>query len=1083
MTRARMAAIGGAVAALAIGFAAVAGAAPQPPRLGYFPEPLEAAVRAARASQATERALPADRGCVSVDALASASPLEPGVEAFNGDNLGTHYARGNTLVVIVFVNDSQVTWTLAQQQAKGALAKLAKDYYLANAPATANLSFDNQGTTNYYFYVVDSPRPVGFQGMTTYLTDSLLVLLGFDDDDGDGGSGDEATLYLQAWNGGWDNVILSFAPHSNSNGSNWARQKYSVCSLYFDAPDETWAHEWGHLFGSCDEDATACDSSLCNVDCAFADEYRDAAVENGNCPDPCGPGLPCIMADPHSLTDICDFTLDGWGWNDANSDGVLDTHKRRVTGSTFVDIRELRHDTPVLTNDVTNGWVYAQTWTSWAVAGVRSPGSANYNLTLYADNNHNFQYASSAFGGTTVDFVVGDYNHNRLGNEHLEVDRASGDAANYRIHWESGTGSLYPDGVVRSFSLASSDVVQVWEVPLFASEWLTFTLDITSGTPDLGMALYRSNGAAYWSSRLAAQASADAGGAGVTETFTYLVPADDVYGLVVWSNVGTSGTFTVKIGPTPAALAEETPFYSAFDLRLFSYQPNASAWAFAGTRPDPGTEVTLRLFADSQNQTELEISDDYGPGQIEFVAVDYNHLSTSFPDYLRVVRLASPDNHRTEWEQDDEILPGAVSGTWVMTHLGKVWDAYLTAGQSYLFREYHDPAEDLDTELYVFSSSDGDYYKPRTAYAGAANFRTPAAGGEWFSYTAPATDWYGVVLLVNDESDGPYGLWMGPKVTLGEEVVTTRADEVMFGTASVTTPHWTAFGVRPAAGEIGSIWLYGDAAYTPSTLAVEDKFGFGVNYVVGDYNHNPTGLVYPRFRRATGLGELDAQWEGGPETLEFTAGGANLYDLNWPARGVVNAHDLYIDGGAMGGRDVAIVVSDLSGAMDLGIALFKSSGAEYYAVHLNAVERADAEGAGGTEIIRYQAVSTDWYGLVVFNQNDAGGAYRIQVLDAAAVGVAEAPPVAFALRASPNPAAGPCQVRYGLPRSGPSEVAVYDIQGRRVRLLVEGERPAGDHATIWDGRDDAGRPVGDGLYLVRLRAGGEERRIKLVRAR
>jgi len=38
-------------------------------------------------------------------------------------------------------------------------------------------------------------------------------------------------------------------------------------------------------------------------------------------------------------------------------------------------------------------------------------------------------------------------------------------------------------------------------------------------------------------------------------------------------------------------------------------------------------------------------------------------------------------------------------------------------------------------------------------------------------------------------------------------------------------------------------------------------------------------------------------------------------------------------------------------------------------------------------------------------------------------------------------------------------------------MLVAGFAPAGDHAATWDGRDDAGRPVASGTYLLRLRVG------------
>jgi PKD repeat protein len=52
---------------------------------------------------------------------------------------------------------------------------------------------------------------------------------------------------------------------------------------------------------------------------------------------------------------------------------------------------------------------------------------------------------------------------------------------------------------------------------------------------------------------------------------------------------------------------------------------------------------------------------------------------------------------------------------------------------------------------------------------------------------------------------------------------------------------------------------------------------------------------------------------------------------------------------------------------------------------------------------------------------------------------------------------------------------VYDVQGRRVRVLHSGPLAQGAHRITWDGRNAAGTPVATGVYLVRLQAGGEER--------
>ena len=83
----------------------------------------------------------------------------------------------------------------------------------------------------------------------------------------------------------------------------------------------------------------------------------------------------------------------------------------------------------------------------------------------------------------------------------------------------------------------------------------------------------------------------------------------------------------------------------------------------------------------------------------------------------------------------------------------------------------------------------------------------------------------------------------------------------------------------------------------------------------------------------------------------------------------------------------------------------------------------------------------------------------------------------------PNPAHGPFDLRYGLAREGRVTIVVLDAQGRRVRTIADGVRPAGDATLRWDARDESGAPVGAGLYWLDLRAGPQHlvRRFALVR--
>ncbi|MBM3328439.1 MAG: T9SS type A sorting domain-containing protein [Calditrichaeota bacterium] len=71
-------------------------------------------------------------------------------------------------------------------------------------------------------------------------------------------------------------------------------------------------------------------------------------------------------------------------------------------------------------------------------------------------------------------------------------------------------------------------------------------------------------------------------------------------------------------------------------------------------------------------------------------------------------------------------------------------------------------------------------------------------------------------------------------------------------------------------------------------------------------------------------------------------------------------------------------------------------------------------------------------------------------------------------RAFPNPFNRALTIDYVLPAAGSVRIAIYDLTGRFVETLVEGQRPAGQQTVVW-------RPtnVGAGLYLIKMEAGGK----------
>ena len=98
------------------------------------------------------------------------------------------------------------------------------------------------------------------------------------------------------------------------------------------------------------------------------------------------------------------------------------------------------------------------------------------------------------------------------------------------------------------------------------------------------------------------------------------------------------------------------------------------------------------------------------------------------------------------------------------------------------------------------------------------------------------------------------------------------------------------------------------------------------------------------------------------------------------------------------------------------------------------------------------------------------------------LGSAALVPSQFYLGANyPNPFNPETSIEYGLPTAGPVELAVYDVLGQPVRILVRtGSQPAGYYTAHWDGRDDSGRLVGSGVYLCRLQASGFTRTQKVA---
>ncbi len=86
-------------------------------------------------------------------------------------------------------------------------------------------------------------------------------------------------------------------------------------------------------------------------------------------------------------------------------------------------------------------------------------------------------------------------------------------------------------------------------------------------------------------------------------------------------------------------------------------------------------------------------------------------------------------------------------------------------------------------------------------------------------------------------------------------------------------------------------------------------------------------------------------------------------------------------------------------------------------------------------------------------------------------------PQQFALGPNlPNPFRSGTTIQFEVPSFAANaprvELKIYNLLGQLVRTLVEAQFPTGLHRVVWDGRDQAGRPMAAGVYVYSLTANG-----------
>ena len=75
----------------------------------------------------------------------------------------------------------------------------------------------------------------------------------------------------------------------------------------------------------------------------------------------------------------------------------------------------------------------------------------------------------------------------------------------------------------------------------------------------------------------------------------------------------------------------------------------------------------------------------------------------------------------------------------------------------------------------------------------------------------------------------------------------------------------------------------------------------------------------------------------------------------------------------------------------------------------------------------------------------------------------------------PNPFNSSTIIEYNLPTASEVTIDIYDILGRRVETLVQGEQAAGSHQALWNASDAA-----SGIYFYKIQSGDRINTRKMI---
>jgi len=73
----------------------------------------------------------------------------------------------------------------------------------------------------------------------------------------------------------------------------------------------------------------------------------------------------------------------------------------------------------------------------------------------------------------------------------------------------------------------------------------------------------------------------------------------------------------------------------------------------------------------------------------------------------------------------------------------------------------------------------------------------------------------------------------------------------------------------------------------------------------------------------------------------------------------------------------------------------------------------------------------------------------------------------------------PSAINFPLSDKGPVSIKIYDITGRLVKTIANGKMSEDYHEVEWDNKDESGKPVPAGIYVLQIAAHGKSETMKI----